>query len=196
LITFARPIKNTPRRAFYNKSKMTTIEIPQPNGRLKSIIRAVPITRLVLFQYRQQKGMTEEWKTWAWEMLDKGFKSDALTQLAGEDLNLNAFEFSSLVDSILKDLELDFTDDDVYFQYVLYVAHQVLNRELSSEEGFKTLCQAAIDTNYHPAFMDFYYLEDNAELLRHHHPAVIETGMRPDNISEWTFSYFEKLIKE
>jgi hypothetical protein len=79
---------------------------------------------------------------------------------------------------------------------VLYVAHQVLNRELSSEEGFKTPCQAAIDTNYHPAFMDFYYLEDNAELLRHHHPAVIETGMRPDNISEWTFSYFEKLIKE
>ena len=31
LITFARPIKNTPRRAYYNKSKITTIEIPQPN---------------------------------------------------------------------------------------------------------------------------------------------------------------------
>ena len=64
--------------------------------------------------------MTEDWKTWAWEMLDKGFHSDALTQLAGEDLNLNPFEFSSLVDSILKDLELDLTDDNVYYHYVLH----------------------------------------------------------------------------
>ena len=172
------------------------IEIPQPNDRLKLIIQAVPTTRLVLFQYKQQKRMTEEWKTWAWEMLDKGFHSDILTQLAGEDLNLNPFEFSSLVDSILKDLELDVTDDDVYYQYVLYTANQVLKGELTSEEGFKTLCQAAMDTNYHPAFMDFYYLEDNADLMRHHHPTVIDTDMRPDNISEWMFSYFEKLVKE
>lgn len=175
---------------------MATIEIPQPNDRLKSIIQAVPTTCLVLFQYKQQKGMTEEWKTWAWEMLDKGFYSDALTQLAGEDLNLNPFEFSSLVDSILKDLELDLTDDNVYYQYVLYIAHQVLKGDLSSEEGFKTLCQAAIDTNYHPTFMDFYYLEDNADLMRHHHLTVIDTDMRPYNISEWMFSYFKELVKE
>ena len=108
---------------------MTTIVIPQPNDRLKSVIQAVPTTRLMLFQYKQQKGMTEDWKTWAWEMLDKGFYSDALTQLAGEDLNLNPFEFSSLVDSILKDLELDLTDDNVYYQYVLYIAHQVLKED-------------------------------------------------------------------
>ena len=53
---------------------------PQPNDRLKSIIQAVPITRLVLFQYKRLKGMTKEWKSWAWEMMEKGFQTPGIIQ--------------------------------------------------------------------------------------------------------------------
>ena len=57
------------------------------------------------------------------------------------------------------------------------------------------LAQAAIDTNYHDAFMEFYYLEDNADLLRDHLSGCYGDGtMREDNIEEWMHLYFEKLL--
>ena len=91
---------------------------------------------------------------------------------------------------------MDVSDDDVYYQYVLWVAHQVFDGAMSAEDGLKKLAQAAIDTNYHNAFMDFYYLEDNADLLRGHLPGCYGDGnMREDNIEEWMHLYFEKLIK-
>ncbi len=169
---------------------------PQPNDRLKSIIQAVPITRLVLFQYKRLKGMTKEWKSWAWEMMEKGFQTPGIIQLAGEDVNLNQFEHASLIESILKELELEVTTDEAYYQYVLYMAHQVLDGVIPAEEGFKILTQLAIDTDYHNAFMEFYYLEDNADLLRNNYPGCYGDGnMREDNIEEWMHLYFEKVIK-
>jgi flavin reductase (DIM6/NTAB) family NADH-FMN oxidoreductase RutF len=169
---------------------------PKPNDRLKSIIQAVPITRLVLFQYKRLKGMTKEWKSWAWEMLEKGFQKPGIIQLAGEDVNLNQFEHASLIESILRELELEVTTDEAYQQYVLYIAHQVLDNVISAEEGFKILTQEAIDTNYHDAFMEFYCLDDNADLLRDHYPGCYGDGnMREDNIEEWMRLYFEKIIK-
>ena len=169
---------------------------PKPNDKLRSLIQTIPITRLVLFQYKRLQGMTEEWKSWAWEMMEKGFQTPGIIQLAGEDMNLNQFEFASLIESILKELELEATTDEVYYQYVLYMAHQVLDGVISAEEGFKILTQLAIDTDYHDAFMEFYYLQDSADLLHDHCPDCYGDGnMREDNIEEWMHLYFEKVIK-
>lgn len=169
---------------------------PKPNDKLKSLIQTIPITRLVLFQYKRLQGMTEEWKSWAWEMMEKGFQTPGIIQLAGEDMNLNQFEFASLIESILKELELAVTTDEIYYQYVLYMAHQVLDGVISAEEGFKILTQLAIDTDYHDAFMEFYYLQDSADLLHDHCPDCYGDGnMREDNIEEWMHLYFEKTIK-
>jgi hypothetical protein len=169
---------------------------PKPNAKLNSLIQIVPITRLVLFQYKRLQSMTEEWKSWAWEMMEKGFQTPSIIQLAGESMNLNQFEFASLIESILKELELEVTTDEAYYQYVLYMAHQVLDGVIPAEEGFKILTQLAIDTDYHNAFMEFYYLEDNADLLRNNYPGCYGDGnMREDNIEEWMHLYFEKVIK-
>ena len=169
---------------------------PQSNDRLKSIIQAVPITRLVLFQYKRLKGMTKEWKSWAWEMMEKGFQTPGIIQLAGEDVNLNQFEHASLIESILKELELEVTTDEVYQQYVLYIAHQVLDNMISAEEGLEILTQEAIDTDYHDAFMDVYYLDDEIDLERNYYCNNDKDGnLYEDNIEEWMHLYFEKTIK-
>ena len=169
---------------------------PQPNDRLKSIIQAVPITRLVLFQYKRLKGMTKEWKSWAWEMMEKGFQTPGIIQLAGEDVNLNQFEHASLIESILKELELEVTTDEVYQQYVLYIAHQVLDNMISAEEGLKILTQEAIDTDYHDAFMDVYYLDDEIDLKRNYYCKNDKDGIiYEDNVEDWLHLYFERIIK-
>ena len=169
---------------------------PQPNDRLKSIIQAVPITRLVLFQYKRLKGMTKEWKSWAWEMMEKGFQTPGIIQLAGEDVNLNQFEHASLIESILKELELEVITDEVYQQYVLYIAHQVLDNMISAEEGLKILTQEAIDTDYHDAFMDVYYLDDEIDLERNYYCKNDKDGIiYEDNVEDWLQLYFERIIK-
>ena len=169
---------------------------PQPNERLKSIIQAVPITRLVLFQYKRLKGMTKEWKSWVWKMMEKGFQTPGIIQLAGEDVNLNQFDHASLIESILKELELEVTTDEVYQQYVLYIGHQVLDNMISAEEGLEILTQEAIDTDYHDAFMDFYYLDDEIDICRNYYCVNDKDGnLYEDNIEEWMHLYFEKIIK-
>lgn len=188
---------NKKRLMMVTKVEDYSIDIfPQPNDRLKSIIQAVPITRLVLFQYKRLKGMTKEWKSWAWEMMEKGFQTPGIIQLAGEDVNLNQFEHASLIESILKELELEVTTDEVYQQYVLYIAHQVLDNMFSAEEGLKILTQEAIDTDYHDAFMDVYYLDDEIDLERNYYCKNDKDGIiYEDNVEDWLHLYFERIIK-
>ena len=169
---------------------------PKSSERIKAIIQKVPITSKVLFDYKLQRGISKDWKWWALEMMEKGMETPAIVQLAGENLNMNSFEFNSLICKIFQELGIDLSNDDAYYQYALGIAHQVVNGEISSEKGFKILTQAAIDTNYHEAFKDFFYLEDGAELLRDGFYASYGDGrMQKDNIEEWMYQYFEKLIK-
>lgn len=169
---------------------------PQTNEKLKSIIQKIPLTSKVLFHYKKGDGMSKDWKWWALEMMEKGMETPGIVQLAGEDLNLNFLEFSSLVLNIFKELEIDLVDDDVYYQYAIYIAHQVVNGELASEKGLEILTEAAFNTDYHDAFMSFYHLEDDAELLRDGFSVYKGDGyMQKSNIGEWMYQYFEKLIK-
>ena len=88
------------------------------------------------------------------------------------------------------------TASEPALRFIISHAPLSVNGEIDSEKGFKILTQVAIDTGYHDAFMDFYYLEDNAELLRDGFSACYGDGcMRKDNIEEWMYQYFEKLIK-
>lgn len=169
---------------------------PQMNEKLKSIIQKIPLTSKVLFHYKKGDGMSKDWKWWALEMMEKGMETPGIVQLAGEDLNLNFLEFSSLVLNIFKELEIDLSNDDVYYQYALSIAHQVVNGEISSEKGFEILSSVACHTGYNDAFMNFYYINDDADLMRDGYSAFYGDGsMRKDNIEEWMYQYFEKLIK-
>lgn len=109
---------------------------------------------------------------------------------------MNFLEFKSLVCTIFQEFGIDLSNDDAYYQYALGIARQVVNGEISSEKGFEILTSAACHTGYHDAFMDFYYLQDEAELIRDGiYESNSDGSMRKDNMEEWMFQYFEKLIK-
>ena len=169
---------------------------PKSNERLKAIIQKVPLTSKVLFDYKIGMGMSKDWKWWALEMMEKGMETPGIVQFAGEDLNMNFLEFNSLVCNIVQELGIDLSNDDVYYQYALSIAHQVVNGEISSEKGFEILSSVACHTGYNDAFMNFYYINDDADLIRDGYSAFYGDGsMRKDNIEEWMYQYFEKLIK-
>ena len=169
---------------------------PKSSEGIRSLMQRVPLTSKVLLDYKQQKGISKDWKCWALEMLENGMETPGIVQLAGEDLNMNIFEFNSLVCNIFQELGIDLSNDDAYYQYALGIAHQVVNGEISSEKGFKILTSTAIDTGYHDAFMNFYYLEDVVELIRDGiYESNSDGSMRKENIEEWMYQYFEKLIR-
>ena len=170
---------------------------PKPDSELQSLINRVPSTRLILFYRETNSGINKEWKSWACEMMEAGFSQPSIIQLAGEDMTVNPFEFRSLIDTIFKDLDIDCPSEIAYSQYALWIAHQVVNGDITAERGLSILCRAAIDTDYNDILLDFYYLEDEADRKRNHidGPESYAYGyMREDNIEEWLTLYFKKLI--
>ncbi len=170
---------------------------PKPSDRLASVIREVPSICEVLYLYKQRSGISKEWIWWALDMVEKGLQTPGILQLAGEDLTMNPFEFLSLAETIFQELELDVNNDDAYYQYALWVAHQALDGVITAEEGFKKLYYVALDTRYNKAFMEFYYRDEDAYRLRNYIPSLCSSDdtMREDNIEEWMHLFFEKLIK-
>lgn len=170
---------------------------PKPSDRLASVIREVPSICEVLYLYKQRRGISKEWIWWALDMVEKGLQTPGILQLAGEDLTMNPFEFLSLAETISQELELDVTNDDAYYQYALWVAHQAIDGVITAEEGFKKLYYVALDTRYNKAFMEFYYRDEDAYRLRNYIPSLCSSDdtMREDNIEEWMHLFFEKLIK-
>ena len=170
---------------------------PKPSPELQCLIDKVPDTRLILYYRETHRSINMEWKSWAYDMMEVGYQQPSIIQLAGEDLTMNPFEFEALVDSVFNELGIHCPQDVGKYQYVLWVACQVVDGIMSGEKGFFILAQAAIETNYHDAFMKFYYLEDDADLLRIHQPTSFCFGdgnMREDNIEEWMALYFKKLL--
>ena len=86
-----------------------------------------------------QRGINKEWKSWACEMMEAGFSQPSIVQLAGEDLTMNPFEFSALVESIFKELGVECPPLIAYSQYALGIAHKVMDGEMTAEELKQTL---------------------------------------------------------
>ena len=168
---------------------------PKPHVELQTIIDRVPSTRLILYYRAMGHNINKEWKSWAYEMMEAGYSQPSIVQLAGEDLTINSFEFNALVDSIFKELAVECPDEIAYGQYALGIAHKVMDGDITAERGFAILSDAAIETDYNDMLSEFYYLEDNADLLRDHLPGSYGDGnMTEDNIEEWMALYFKKLI--
>lgn len=192
----------TTKRIVTNSSKREIIvsddiveRFPKPSPELQCLIDKVPDTGLILYYREIHHSINKEWKSWAYDMMEVGYQQPSIIQLAGEDLTMNPFEFEALVDSVFNELGIHCPQDVGKYQYVLWVGRRVLDGFMSGEKGFYILAQAAIETNYHDAFMRFYYLDEDADLLRIHQPTCYGDGnMREDNIEEWMTLYFKKLL--
>ena len=166
---------------------------PDPPEKLQTIIQRVPITGQVLYQYIQRFAISKVVKYWAMDMMEQGLETPGIIQLAGEDLNMNAFEYSNLLDTVFHELGIEIQPETAYCAYAVSIADEVLRGERTARNGFELLSRAAIDSDYSAVFYDFYIWLDNAEDVRY--LEIKESGLRMDNVNEWMYQYFEKFVE-
>jgi len=165
---------------------------PAPPEKLQTILQRVPNTGRVLYQYIRKSSISKEAKYWAIDMMEEGLETPGIVQLAGEDLNMNSFAYSDLLDTIFKELAIEVQPETAYCAYAVDIASEVLRGERTARSGFELLSRAAIDTDNNKVFQVFYIWLENADCTVYYD---VGGGLRMDNIEEWMHQFFEKLVK-
>ena len=168
-------------------------QYPEPSEKLQSILQTLPSTGCLLYQYTKHCNISKEWKFWAMDLMENGLETPGVIQLAGENIDLNYWAFTNLLEAVFRELDIDVNQEVFYCSYVLCIAQEVLRGERTAKSGFEVLSKAAIETNYTQPFWDFYdwfYKADEIDLI-----TVKGSGLRMDNVEEWMRQYFEKLVK-
>lgn len=165
---------------------------PEPPEKLQTILQHISGTGIILYQYIMHYGITKEAKYWAIDMMDGGFDTPGIVQLAGEDLNMNPFAYADLLDTIFRELDIKIEQKVAYCAYAVSIADEVLQRNRTARNGFELLHRAAIDTDYNDIFWTFYIWLENADCTVYYD---VGGGLRMDNIEEWMHLFFEKFAK-
>ena len=108
-----------------------------PPEKLQTILQRVPNTGIVLYQYIKRFNISKESKYWAMDMMEKGLETPGIVQLAGEDLNMNPFAYSELLDTIFLELGIEVQPETVYCAYAMVIANEVLRGERTARSGFE-----------------------------------------------------------
>ena len=166
---------------------------PDPPEKLQTILQRVPNTGIVLYQYIRRISITKEVKYWAIDMMEEGLGTPGIVQLAGEDLNMNPFAYSELLDTIFLELGIEVQPETANCAYAVVIAIEVLRGERTARSGFELLSRAAIDTGYEQPFYDFYLWLDHADEVSFLN--IENCGLRKDNVEEWMHLYFEKFVQ-
>ena len=166
---------------------------PEPPEKVQELLQRVPDTSKMLYQYIRHTSISKEWKYWAVELLEKGIETPGIIQLAGEDLDMFPTEFAELLDTILKELDIEINQETAYCPYVMSIAQEVIRGERTARSGFEVLSIAAIETDYTQPFWDFYDWYYKADEIVYF--TVKGSGLRMDNVEEWMHQFFEKLVK-
>ena len=166
---------------------------PDPPEKLQTILQRVPNTGIVLYQYIKRFNISKESKYWAMDMMEKGLETPGIVQLAGDDLNMNPFAYSDLLDTIFRELGIDVQPEVSYCAYAVVIANEALRGERTARSGFELLSRAAIDSDYEQPFYDFYLWLNHADEVVFF--TVDGSGLRMDNVDEWMQQYFEKFVK-
>ena len=166
---------------------------PEPQKNLESIIQLAPSTCGVLYQHIWHSHVPKDWKFRAMDLMENGFESYGVVQMAGMDLNPDDAGLNYLVETVLIELGIPIDRDVFNSAYIMSVARDVLLGNRTAKNGFDLLSDTAIKTNYCQTFMDFYYWLDSAEETRY--STYEDHGLRFDNTEERMHQYFEKLVK-
>ena len=164
----------------------------EPPEKLQTILQQVPSTGIILYQFIMHYGITKEAKYWAMDMMEVGFDTPGIVQLAGEDLNMNPFAYTDLLDTIFRELDIKIEQEVAFCAYAICIADEVLRGGRTAYNGFELLQRAAIDTDYNQVFWTFYIWLENADYTRY---GDVGGGLRMDNIEEWMHQFFEKFAK-
>ena len=168
-------------------------QYPEPQEVLQKILDIVPGTGYLLYQYTKHSNISKEWKFWAMDLMENGLGTPSVIQLAGEDLDMDYWSFSNLLETVFQELGIEVNQEVFHCAYVLNIAQEVLQGGRTARSGFELLSQATIDTGYKEPFYDFFCWLDNVDELEYY--TIKGSGLHKGNEEEWMKQFFEKLVK-
>ncbi|MFD1145487.1 hypothetical protein ACFQ4C_30455 [Larkinella insperata] len=123
------------------------------------MIKPVLSTYKILKEKAFNSDIDESWVDWALEMMQAGFESDSLYQLAGISKPYNQFELQDLTNKVLKELHLDYSDKESAIRnYVYYLISNAIDAPEKYLETLRELKNICIDLDMAKEYMDFYLL--------------------------------------
>lgn len=166
---------------------------PEPPENLQPLLQKVPNTGVVLYHFIRQFNISNMSKYWAVDLIENGMETPSIIQLAGEDLDMDPSAFNELLGSIFRELNINVDLEIAYCAYATHIAGEVVRGERTARRGFECLTQAAWETNHPKVFSEFDYWSDIVYEIDDYIPE--ECGLEKDNVDEWMYQYFEKLVK-
>lgn len=123
----------------------------------------MPIKVLSTYKILKNKAFNndidESWVDWAIEMIEAGYESDNLYELAGKTKPYNQFELQVLTDKVLTDLELDYKDkESTISNYVYFLISIYIDKPDNYHKLLRELMLICIDLDMDENYNDFYLL--------------------------------------
>lgn len=142
-------------------------------------------------------GVDEKWSQWALEMMQAGFDTEHLVELASIEKPYNQFELKELTDKVFEELNLDFSDQDkVVRDYTTYVAREVVSENRSLSRTLMDLKNLCIALDHEKNLNDFYLLFFAREDLKYSEVQHYWNGADRSNIDQICIDYFKQWLKD
>jgi len=117
------------------------------------------ITSEILLYRALGRSVDEDWVNWALAMLEEGYDTPHLRMLAGELPPFNQFELQPLVDDVLKELYLDWSDRDSALEnFTIQLLRRMLRGEVATTSALEELKDICVELDYEKSIYDFYLL--------------------------------------
>lgn len=101
----------------------------------------------------------ESWIEWAMEMMQAGYESDSLYELAGISKPYNQFELQVLAERVLKELELDYSNKlKVLKNYVYFLIISNIDEPENYYRVLKELKDIHLELEVSTEFQNFAFL--------------------------------------
>lgn len=138
------------------------------------------------------RDVDKSWVDWAVDMLMAGFDTEHLTILAGESEPFNQFKMRELVNKVLAELQLDYSDKDQTIKnYACYLIDRSLNEELDNFKVIEILKDICIELDYEKYLYDFYSLYFAKDDLSYSENQWYWDGATRENIDKIITEYFK-----
>jgi hypothetical protein len=101
----------------------------------------------------------ESWIDWSLAMIEAGYESDNLYQLAGTTQPYNQFVLQELAGKVLRDLHLDYSNQKaVLNHYVYFLLSEAVHRPETYLSTLRELYDICVQVDMSVEYMDFYNL--------------------------------------
>jgi hypothetical protein len=139
------------------------------------------------------RNVDEKWIIWAVDMLVAGFENENLIILAGEGKPFNQFQLQGLVEKVIDELHLDYSDQEQTIKnYASYLIGKALNKQIDAYVVLNILKDICIELDYVGYLYDFFSLYFAKEDLQYSEDQWYWNGASRENIDQIITDYFIK----